>query len=285
MTNGVYSDGMQRIDLGGSQIEYLDRGQGEPVVLVHAGLFSDWFAPVSETQALGACRVVHVRRAGYGTNVSQGHLSISDHARHIGALADRLSINKLHYVGHSSSCLMGLQLALERPELIQSLILLEPAGGGGLTVPASEDIGRTFIGPAMAAFGAGDIETAFDTFMRGVCGERHRAVIEARLGSDGYRRAIRDARFFFGDEITAVLEWHFGADQATRVQQPILVVEGADSNAQGPLFHQVTERVRTLLPHAEVTVLDGVNHLMPLQDPETIGRIVAAFVQRYPVLH
>jgi pimeloyl-ACP methyl ester carboxylesterase len=133
----------------------------------------------------------------------------------------------------------------------------------------------------MAAFAAGDIETAFDTFMRGVCGDRHRAVIESRLGASGYQRAIQDARFFFGDEITAVLEWPFDVNDAARIRQPILVVEGGDSSSQGPLFHQVTERVTALLPHAEVTVIDGVNHLMPLQDPDAVGSVVAAFVQRH----
>jgi hypothetical protein len=28
---------MNRIDLGAAQIEYVERGQGEPVLLVHAG--------------------------------------------------------------------------------------------------------------------------------------------------------------------------------------------------------------------------------------------------------
>ena len=161
---------MNRIDVERGQIQYDERGEGEAVFLVHAGVFGDWFAPLSETPALFAFRVIHVRRAGYGSNAATGHLSVADHARHIGALADRLSIKALHWVGHSSSCHMGLQLALERPDLVTSLVLLEPAGGGGLTVPASKDIGRRFIGPAMAAFAAGDIETAFDTFMRGVCG-------------------------------------------------------------------------------------------------------------------
>ena len=42
-----------------------------------------------------------------------------------------------------------------------------------LAVPASEDLGRQFVRPAMAAVAAGDIKTAFDTFMRGVCGDAY----------------------------------------------------------------------------------------------------------------
>ena len=64
---------------------------------------------------------------------------------------------------------MGLQLALDRPNLVGSLILLDPAAVGVFLVPASEDLARRFVGPAMAAFAAGDTQTAFDTFMSGVC--------------------------------------------------------------------------------------------------------------------
>jgi pimeloyl-ACP methyl ester carboxylesterase len=136
----------------------------------------------------------------------------------------------------------------------------------------------------MAAFAEGDINTAFDTFMRAVCGERHRAVIEERLGADGYQRAIEEARFFFSDEIIAVAEWPFGADEAQRISQPVLVVEGADSSQAGPLFHQVTERVTRLLPHADVTVIDGVDHAMPLQDPDAVASVIAPFVRRHASL-
>lgn len=176
---------------------------------------------------------------------------------------------------------MGLQLALDRPNLIASLILLEPAAGGGFSVPASEDLGRRFLGPAMAAFAEGDIETAFDTFMRGVCGDAYRDVLADRLGSAGLDRAVRESAFFFRDEVPAVLESQFGESQASRVQQPILVAEGADSARLGPLSQQITALARKLLPHAEIATVEGTNHMMPLQDPDAVGGLIQTFVARH----
>jgi pimeloyl-ACP methyl ester carboxylesterase len=135
---------------------------------------------------------------------------MADHARHVAALADHLGLERIHWVGHSSSCQIGLQLALERPNLVASLILLEPAAVGGFLVPASEELARRFVGPAMAAFADGDTETAFDTFMRGVCGESYRDVLADRLGSAGLDRAVRESAFFFRDKVPAVLESQFG---------------------------------------------------------------------------
>ena len=110
---------------------------------------------------------------------------------------------------------MVLQLALDRPELVQTLILTEPAAGGGFAVPAAEELGRRFIGPAMEAFAAGDLDAAFDRFMRGVCGENYRSVLEQRLGSTAVDRALRQSAFFFRDEAPAVLESTFDAADAS----------------------------------------------------------------------
>ena len=196
---------------------------------------------------------------------------MADHARHVAALADHLGLERIHWVGHSSSCQIGLQLALDRPNLIASLILLEPAAVGGFLVPASEELARRFVGPAMAAFAAGDTETAFDTFMRGVCGESYRDVLADRLGSASLDRAVRESAFFFRDEVPAVLESQFGEAEASRIRQPTLVAEGADSARLGPLSQQITALARKLLPHAEIATVEGTNHMMPLQDPDAVG--------------
>jgi pimeloyl-ACP methyl ester carboxylesterase len=176
---------------------------------------------------------------------------------------------------------MGLQLALDRPRLIRTLILLEPAAGGGFAVPASEELGRRFVAPAMAAFAAGQTEAAFDMFMRGVCGDEFRGVLERRLGSAGVERALRDSAFFFRDEVAAVLESTFSESEARRIHQPVLVVEGADSALLGPLSQQITALTRKLLPHAEVAMVAGTNHMMPLQDPDAIAGLVHSFVTRH----
>jgi pimeloyl-ACP methyl ester carboxylesterase len=273
---------MQRVGLGDAEVAYSERGAGEPIVLVHAGVFGDWFLPVSASPALEGFRVLRVRRAGYGPPPPARHLTIGDHARLIAALLDQLGVPRIHYVGHSSSCQIGLELALERPDLVHSLILLEPAAGGGFTVPASEDLGREFAGPAMGAFAAGDVAAAYDRFMRGVCGDQHRAVTEGRLGPRGYERAVRDASFFFRDEMPAVLESRFGAAEAARIRQPVLIVEGGESARLGPLSGQITALATTLLSRADVLTIPGVNHQMPLQDPDAVGRVIADFARRHP---
>ncbi len=275
---------MERLSLGDAEIEYCEHGQGEPLVLVHAGVFADWFVPLAASQTLNGFRVIRVRRAGYGLNAPKRPLTLQDHASHLWALSELLDTKVLHLVGHSSGGLIGLQLASDHPDLVRSLILLEPAPCGPLQAPAFAEIGERFVGPAMGALAAGNLEGAFDTFMRGVCGDRYREVIEQSMGKPAYEQAVRESRFFFRDEVPAAMQWGFGVAEAARIRQPVLIVEGGEGRKHGLLSKQVTELAMKLLPHAEFAMIEGVNHLMPLQDPDAVGRIIAGFAHRHPVL-
>jgi pimeloyl-ACP methyl ester carboxylesterase len=86
----------------------------EPVVLVHAGVFADWFKPLLEEPALtGRHRVVRYHRFGYaGSSRVAGAVSIAEQAAHLRALMRHLGIKQAHIVGHSSSGNIALQLAL-----------------------------------------------------------------------------------------------------------------------------------------------------------------------------
>jgi pimeloyl-ACP methyl ester carboxylesterase len=268
------------LSVEGGEIWYSDRGTGEPVVLVHAGVFSDWFLPLSESHTLDPCRVIRIRRAGYAGHEPSRHLTIADHAGHLATLAAHLGLGPAHWVGHSSGCQIVLQLALDHPRLVKTLILIEPAAGGGFVVPAVEELGRRFVGPAIGAFTAGDLHTAFDLFMRGVCGEHYRSVLEQRLGVNGVDEAIRQSAFFFRDEVPAVLESTFSPAQAARIRCPVLVVEGDDSAVSGPLSRQITALATELLTHAAVRRVAGTNHMMPLQDPDSVARLIQDFVNQ-----
>jgi pimeloyl-ACP methyl ester carboxylesterase len=266
----------------GAEIQYSERGEGEPLLLVHAGVFADWFVPLAASRTLDGFRVIRVRRAGYGPNAPASPLTVQKHAGHLTALADYLELGAVHIVGHSSGALIALQMAADRPELVHSLMLIEPAACGPFQVPAFAELGERFVGPAMGAFAAGDLQGAFDIFMRGVCGDRSREIIEQGLGRAGYEQAVRESSFFFRDEVPACMQWQLGST-ASAIRQPVLVLEGGDSRKVGLLSQQITEAATTLFPQAEVALIASTNHMLPLQDPDALGEALGSFVRRHPI--
>jgi pimeloyl-ACP methyl ester carboxylesterase len=83
----------RRVKLDGLELDCEIRGTGEPVVLVHAGLFADWFTPVVDQAALRPYQVVSFHRAGYaGSSRVEGPLSIAQQAAYVRALMMHLGV-------------------------------------------------------------------------------------------------------------------------------------------------------------------------------------------------
>jgi pimeloyl-ACP methyl ester carboxylesterase len=254
-------------------LAYDERGAGEVVCLAHAGVFGAWFAPLFEQPALDGFRVIRPIRPGYGRSPAPAEpASIAAHARRCGELLRGLGVTRAHWVGHSSSCCIGLQLALDDPDLVASLILFEPAKPSGRR---REQAASTYVGPSLAAAAQGDVARAFDVFLRGVGGDGYREVLRARLGDDGLAAAERESAYFFADELPAVAAWPFGPAEAARVAAPALLLCGADSR---PWFRDNVAILAELLPDARTHTLPEVDHLAPLTHPAELASTIGEFL-------
>ena len=215
---------LSRATVEGLELEYETRGSGEPVVLVHAGIFADWFKPLLDEPALtGRYRVVSYHRVGYaGSSRVAGPVSIAQQAAHLRSLMRHLGIARAHVVGHSSGGNIALQLALDAPEMVHSLVLMEPALPVTMLGPERMLATRAAMAPVFEAFRAGDKARAVDGFMRGVSGPDYRAVLE-RVLPGAFEQAVVDADTFFGQELPAVQQWSLKREDAGRITQPALV--------------------------------------------------------------
>jgi pimeloyl-ACP methyl ester carboxylesterase len=270
--------------IGGTTVEYVDHGgDGPPVLLVHAGVFGAWFEPLAADPTLAGLRVIRMLRAGYTSGPAPtGHLSIADHSRHAATLLETLGATPAHVVAHSSGTVIALQLALDRPELVRTLVLSEPPLLDPLAAPEDLELLHTQLGPviggAVAAAAAGDVAAAFAAFMSALCGPDHERVLTAALGAGALPRAVQDAGFFFADEVRAATEWAFDDGSARRIHQPVLLVQGG---ASVPPVHRVVARLAARLPNAEVATIDDDDHLLPLRSPAALGHLIEAFTRRH----
>ena len=257
-------------------VEVEDRGAGEPVVLIHAGVCADWFRGLRDEPALaGAYRVISYHRAGYaGSDRVDGPFSIGQQAEQCRSLLRHLGIVRAHVVGHSSGAAIALQLALDHPDAVHSLALLETAL---LAVPSGP-----FAGDAVRAFQAGDRAAAVDLWMRGVCGPDYRTVMD-RVLPGAVDRAVADAPTFFGQELPAIREWTFDRSLAERITRPVLLVLGARSGEVSPSFGRRHDLLLGWLPRAEPFVLPDANHLLHVQNPAGMADGLARFLASHPI--
>jgi pimeloyl-ACP methyl ester carboxylesterase len=274
----VVTHQMERAAVDGLELEYELRGSGEPVVLIHWGLAAAWAEPLMDEAALAArYRLLSYHRAGFaGSDRIPGPISMAEHAAHCALLMRHLGIERAHIVGHSSSAVIALQLALDFPDAVHTLTLMEPAR----PVPPAEEQAefvRDFVAPALQRYRAGDKAGAVDAFARGVFGSNYRGPLEHGLPGV-FEQAVADADAFFAQELPALQQWSFTREDASRITQPALTVLGENT---APTFPERLELLRSWLPNVEPFELP-TTHLLHLQNPRRMAEALTSFFSRHP---
>ena len=265
---------MKTAKVNGVELEYEVAGSGEPVLLI-SPVLADGFLPLlAEPVLADRYQLIRYHKRGWvGSTHTVPPVSIPDHAADAAGILAHLGVPRAHVAGHSSGAAVAAQLALDHPEMVHSLMLLELSL---LSVPSGEAFLQQ-AGPAFEAYGSGDHEGAFAIFMSAVSGldwAKCRAVLEAHLPG-AVAQAIKDADTFFGVELPALTQWAFGPEQAAAINQPVLSVLGTQTQ---PLWIEVADFLRSSLPHVEECTIDGVGHLLHIQRPEPVARGMAEFL-------
>jgi pimeloyl-ACP methyl ester carboxylesterase len=185
------------------------------------------------------------KRGWGGSTHTPAPVSVADHASDAAAILGHLGVPRAHVAGHSSGAAVAAQLALDHPETVHTLLLLELSL---LSVPS----GGAFFqaaGPAFEAYQDGEPERALALFMGVVSGEDWatcRALLDERLPG-AVAQAVKDA----------------------------------DTQ---PLWVEVAAFLRTSVPRVEERAIDGVGHLLHVQRPEPVARAMGEFLGRHPMV-
>ena len=267
---------MNKAAVNDVELEFEVRGTGEPVLLIGPVLADSLVPLLSERALADRYRLIHYRKRGWGGSThTPGPVSLADHAADAAALLEHLEVPRAHVAGHSSGGSIALQMALDRPDIVHSLVLLEPSL---LSLPGA----AAFLeeaGPALEAYAAGDAENALAIFMAAASGldwETCQAVMEERIPG-ATAAALADADTFFGIELPSLLVWPFEARSAAGIPQPALSVLGGETR---PLWVEIGELLRSSLPAVEEHRVEGVGHLLHIQRPEPVARGIARFLGR-----
>jgi pimeloyl-ACP methyl ester carboxylesterase len=271
---------MDRARLDGVELEYQVVGSGEALLLIPPGPLADGFLPVLSEESLAErYRLIQYHRRGQaGSSQATPPVSYAEQAADVAGLLSHLGVNRAHVVGHSTGANVALQLALDRPEVVQTLALLEP----WLTASPSFPAFFEQAGPSMEAYGSGEKETAMAgliSLASGLEWETSRAVIDDYVPGS-VAQAIKDADTFCGVDLPALSAWEFGPEEAATISLPVLSVLGTESER---LFVDGAALLRSWLPQVEDLTVEGVGHLLQIQRPEPVARGISEFLGRHPI--
>src|SRR5438128_1923332 len=156
----------KKIEVNGTELHYIEQGEGDPLVFVHGGLgdFRTWgpqLEPFSERYHV----VSYSRRSHYPNPWDEelSSYSMDTHVADLAGLIEGLKLGGVHIVANSYGGYISLLLALRRPELVRAMVLAEPPVHPLLRrLPGGEEMFQAFMErawrPAGQAFKNGDLE-------------------------------------------------------------------------------------------------------------------------------
>jgi pimeloyl-ACP methyl ester carboxylesterase len=114
-----------RVNANGVDYYYEIHGEGEPLLLLHGGLFSlDFFGPVLPLLAEGR-QVIAVDLQGHGrTTLGDRPIRLTDMGDDMAVLLGRLGYAQVDALGYSFGGGVAFRLAVQHPELVRRLVLV-----------------------------------------------------------------------------------------------------------------------------------------------------------------
>jgi pimeloyl-ACP methyl ester carboxylesterase len=234
------------IAIGGVRLAYTVAGSGAPAVLIHGlGGSGRWWGPV--VPALARDHNVHtIDLVGFGASAGQ-RFSLEAAADQIGAFMDALGITGALVVGHSMGGFIAAELAADRPELVDRLVLVDAAG-----LPFR----ARFVTHAMNALRA-TLESS----------PRFLAMAAVDTLRAGPFTLIAATRSILASDLS---------EKLGRIAAPTLVLWGADD----PLIPAATGRdLARALRDGRFELVDGAGHSPMWERPERFTALVRAFVR------
>jgi 3-oxoadipate enol-lactonase len=116
----------------GSTLSYLDLGQGQPIIFIH-GLFLDHTAFQQQIEAFAnQARIIAIDIHGHGGSAALDRpMPLDEMAEDYFDLVRQLGITAAVWVGLSLGGMTSLRIAIQHPEAVQGLLLLNTNAGSG----------------------------------------------------------------------------------------------------------------------------------------------------------
>lgn len=274
----------------GVQIAYVsaepDSGafdRSKAVVFIHGALCdnSDWrfqFAQLARTH-----RVVALDLVGHGASEKKsGRIGINAFAKDVDAVCQQLGVSKVVLVAHSMGCRVALQCALDMPDKVASLVLLDgaylspqpttgmaPAARSELAQATYKRVQALYDGPQLPAVIKGAFEQMF--FDARFLGMRDQVVARAQSLPPLVARELM-ADFAAWD----VLQMETAL---STIAAPILAICSTSFNASRQRVmlgkDESTPWIQVLQQHArrpEIARYTDAGHFVMLEQPERIGQ-------------
>ena len=267
---------MQSLHVNGTDMAYLEIGQGRPLVCVHGSLcdFRIWsvvLGPLTQHHRVIAVSLRHFFPERWD-GVSDTY-SIAQHVADVIAFIEKLDTEPVDLMGHSRGGHISFRVAQQRPDLLRRLVLAEPGGELDATLDPAAKPGPSPLGVRIATsaekIAAGDVEGGLMFFFDAIEGAGAWARVPAAS-----KQQLRDNAFTLIGQARDRRP-RFSKADAESIRNPTLFIGGANTKGMLP---KVLHALAADVAGSKTAVIPGTTHPMFEQAPQKYCEIVLDFL-------
>jgi len=267
---------MEGVEGGGVRLAFERTGaSGDPVVLIHGGWddHRSWDPVVPRLAE--ALRVIAYDRRGHGESRGPARDRPVHHdASDLGMLLETTGEFPAHLVGQGFGGVVALRLAVDRPELVRSVVAHEPpfvawAEGASSGPSASGSVAAQV--RRIQALARSEPELAAEAYLAVFASPEEQW---GQLGPSA-RRELASNGPAWAEEMADPEVWRAGWEELSGVPVPVLLTAGGRSPA---FAARVDERLASSLPNATAVRLSEGGHFVQRTDPGLWVGVLGSFL-------
>jgi pimeloyl-ACP methyl ester carboxylesterase len=258
----------------GRQVYVVERGRGETIVFVHGTLLDHrcWDGVAARLRRHFET-VAYSRWGHYPARDASPpeRYSVEQHAADLVQLLRRIAPGGAHVVGHSYGGFVAALAAREHPELVRSLVLVEPYTVALIAAQASRDSVFARRQRAMAeSAGAANVDDRIRVFFAGITGDPG---LWGTLAPARQRELRENAATLAGLPKPPPA---FGCDDVRRLPMPVCVIEGGRTY---DVFRDIDAGWKACAPSLRRVTVPGASHFVMWDRPRELADAIAAFIR------
>jgi pimeloyl-ACP methyl ester carboxylesterase len=237
------------VEVNGVNTWYDERGEGDPLVLLHGGLTDSRDFTGNLDSLADLFRLLLPERRGHGHTADvPGPITIEAMARDTIAFVEKIAGGPVRLAGYSAGAIVALWVAVRRPELVDRLVLIS-----GAFHPDGMILRPTTDAPPPAPLLAAYAEVSPD-------GADHFPIVIAKIAQ------------------SASEEFGLEPAELNMITRPVLIVAADDDIVT--LDH--TLQLYRNLHDGQLAIVPGTSHLLLHEKPQLCSRLVLDFLTADP---
>jgi pimeloyl-ACP methyl ester carboxylesterase len=273
--------GTKALRVNGYDMAYVERGTGQPIVLVHGALLDyRYFAAIMEPLS-AKYRVISVSLRHYYPEPwdgKGGSFSMRQHASDVAAFVRTLDAGPVHLVGSSRGGSLALYVAGANPGLFRSITIAE--GGNDMVAFESTDPAALATAQkaqqqlvnAVALFEQGKVDDGLAYYLDAIAGAG-----AWKAAPEAARQALRSNAWTIKGMASDKFDPYTCAD-AGRIASPVLLLGGEKSPL---MFGKILDAMQSCLRTSERVLIRNAGHGMPRQNPGGFSEALITFISKH----